>query len=55
VARIDISNEVHFLTNVTKTPSFLVYDRKRQAFFDVDLDFTRTAEVSDPDEPDAEK
>jgi len=55
VVRMDISNEVHFLTNVTKTPSFLIYDRKREAFFDVDLDFTQIAEVSDTDEPDAEK
>lgn len=44
---MDINNEVHFLTNVNKTPSFIVYDNKRESFFDVKLDFTERTDSSD--------
>ena len=43
---MDINNEVHFLTKVEKTPSFLVYNKKFDAFFDLNIDFAKdSAEV----------
>ena len=34
--RIDVLNEVPFLKNIDKTPTFLVYHRKRGTFTQVD-------------------
>lgn len=39
---MDINNEVHFLSQVDKTPTFLVYKKKYDAFFDLNLDFEKT-------------
>ncbi len=38
---MDINNEAHFLAKVNKTPSFLVYKRKYDSFFDLNLEFTK--------------
>lgn len=38
---MDVNNEAHFLAKVNKTPSFLIYNRKYDAFFDLNIDFTR--------------
>ena len=37
---MDINNEVHFLSKVEKTPSFLVYHKKFDTYFDLNIDFT---------------
>ena len=41
---MDVNNEAHFLAKVNKTPSFLVYKRKYDAFFDLNIDFSRQKE-----------
>ena len=41
LVKMDINNEVHFLTKVEKTPSFLVYNKKFDAFFDLNIDFSK--------------
>ena len=40
VLKIDIRNEVHFLKQIDKTPSFLVYERKGNNFWDLDMKFS---------------
>jgi hypothetical protein len=40
LVKMDIRNEVHFLAHVDRTPSFLVYSKKDNAFFDLNLDFS---------------
>ncbi len=39
--KMDINNEAHFLAKVNKTPSFLVYKRKYDSFFDLNIEFTK--------------
>jgi hypothetical protein len=34
---MDMKNEVHFLQNVEKTPSFIVYEQKKGYFWGVDI------------------
>ena len=37
---MDLLNEVHFLKNIEKTPSFLVCDKKGN-FWDIDMQFDK--------------
>lgn len=39
VVKMDINNEVFFLKNVSKTPSFLIYEKKGNYFWDLDMKF----------------
>jgi hypothetical protein len=41
LVKMDVNNEAHFLAKVNKTPSFLVYKRKYDSFFDLNLEFTK--------------
>ena len=41
VVKMDINNEVHFLKNVTKTPSFIVHERRDDNFWDIDMMFDK--------------
>lgn len=34
---MDLLNEAHFLADIETTPTFLVYDKKKSKFFEVDL------------------
>ena len=34
---MDRQNEVHFLQNIDKTPSFIVYEQKKGYFWGVDI------------------
>ena len=57
VVKMDIRNETHFLKQIDKTPSFLIYERKGNYFWDLDMKFgeplTRKekidAKIYDPD------
>ena len=35
VVKMDIQNEVHFLKNIEKTPSFLLHEKKGNYFWDL--------------------
>lgn len=50
LARIDVLNEVGFLKNIEKTPTFLVYSRKRKAFKIVDTASQQAPEEDDDSE-----
>ena len=39
VLKMDIRNEISFLKQVDKTPSFLVYEHKGNFFWDLDMRF----------------
>ena len=36
---MDIRNEIHFLKQIDKTPSFLIYEKKDNNFWDLDMKF----------------
>ena len=36
---MDIRNEIHFLKQVDKTPSFLIHEKKGNNFWDLDMKF----------------
>lgn len=37
LVKMDINNEAHFLRNIEKTPSFIIYHRSAENFWGVDL------------------
>ena len=39
VVTMDINNEVHFLKNVERTPSFIVHDKRSNNFWELDMEF----------------
>lgn len=39
---MDLLNEAPFLADIEQTPTFLVYDKKRGKFFQVDLNDTNS-------------
>ena len=36
---MDIRNEIHFLKQIDKTPSFLIYEKRDNNFWDLDMKF----------------
>ena len=48
VVKMDIFNEVHFLKNVEKTPSFLLHEKKGNYFWDLSTsDFEEITKTAD--------
>ena len=48
VVKMDIFNEVHFLKNVEKTPSFLLHEKKGNYFWDLSTsDFSEITKTVD--------
>ena len=37
IGKMDLLNEAHFLADIESTPTFLVYDKKKSKFFEIDL------------------
>jgi len=47
---MDVLNEVSFLKNIEKTPSFLVYSRKRKTFTPVEMKLNGQIDENNNDE-----
>ena len=45
--KLDINNEVHFLKDVEKTPSFVLYQRKGGNFWNIDVMLDNPLETKD--------